>query len=264
MKALALLLATAVLAPPAEAGTITISISQTAQFADGTLAVDVKVANSGDEAAQSVTPVLRFGDKEVRGKGKASLAPNTSFDETLSLPVGTLGDGRWPYRLAVEYTDQNQYPFEALLTQTLVVGNPPPAKVTVPAIRIEDVTGTGTLSVTVKNLTPDPRAVRVSVLVPDGLEATDAVRQVNLEGWKDATLEVPITSRTALAGSRYPVFVAAEYDDGPVHQAVVAQGVVPVTAAESFLTRNRRLVTVVAGAMLLGWLAVVLSRARRR
>src|SRR4029453_10804672 len=158
---------------------------------------------------------------------------------------------------------QNQYPFEALLTQTLVVGNPPPAKVTVPAIRIEDVIGTGTLSVTVKTLTPDPRAVRVSVLVPEGLEATDAVRQVNLEGWKDATIEVPITSRTALVGSRYPVFVAAEYDDGPVHQAVVAQGVVAVTAAESFLTRNRRLVTAVAGAVLLGWLAVVLSRARR-
>src|SRR4029453_8623065 len=130
MKALALLLATAVLAPPAEAGTITITISQTARLADGTFSVDVKVDNSGDEAALSVTPVLRFGDQEVRGKGKASLAPNSSFDETLSLPVGTLGDGRWPYRLAVDYTDQNQYPFQAVQTQTLLVGNPPPAKVT--------------------------------------------------------------------------------------------------------------------------------------
>src|SRR4029450_2945002 len=99
--------------------------------------------------------------------------------------------------LAVDYTDQNQYPFEALLTQTLVVGNPPPAKGTGPAIRIEDVTGTGTLSVTVKNLTPDPRAVRVSVLVPEGLEATDAVRQVNLEGWKDTHPEGPMTAPPA-------------------------------------------------------------------
>jgi hypothetical protein len=264
MKALALLLATAVLAPPAEAGTITITISQTARLADGTFSVDVKVGNSGDEAALSVTPVLRFGDQEVRGKGKASLAPNSSFDETLSLPVGTLGDGRWPYRLAVDYTDQNQYPFQALQTQTFVVGNPPPAKVAVPAIRSEEVTGTGSLSVTVNNLTPDPRAIRVSVLVPEGLEATDAVRQVNLEGWKDATLKVPITNRTALVDSRYPVFVAAEYDDGPVHQAVVAQGVVAVTEPESFLTRNRHLLTVVAGAVVLGWLAVVLSRALRR
>ena len=51
---------------------------------------------------------------------------------------------------------------------------------------------------------------------------------------------MPVMNRTALVGSRYPVFVAAEYDDGPVHQAVVAQGIVAVVATESFFTRYRR------------------------
>ena len=120
--------------------------------------MDVKVGNSGDEAALSVTPVLRFGDKEVRGKGKPSLGPNASFDEALTIPSGTLGEGRWPYRLAVDYTDQNQYPFQALQTQTAIIGNPPPAKVAVPAIKSEEIAGSGTLAVTVKNLTRRHRA----------------------------------------------------------------------------------------------------------
>ena len=90
---------------------------------------------------------------------------------------------------------------------------------------------------TVKNLTADPRTARVNVLVPEGLEATSASQTVELAGWKDATLKVPVVNRTALVGSRYPVFVTVEYDDGGVHQAVVAQGIVAVTAAGSFVDR---------------------------
>jgi hypothetical protein len=263
MKGLALFLAATALTGTAVAGTISITISQAARIADDNLIVDVKVGNSGDEAALSVTPVLRFGDKEARGKGKASLEPNGSLEETLTVPVGALGEGRWPYRLAVDYTDQNQYPFQALHTQTAVTGTPPPAKVTVPAIKSQEISGSGTLTVAVKNLTPDQRTAKVAVLVPEGLEATDGVRQVALDGWKEAELEVPVSNRTALVGSRYPVFVTAEYDDGAVHQAVVAQGILTVGATESFFTRNRNRLWLIAGAVVLVWLAFVASRVLR-
>jgi hypothetical protein len=263
MKALLALAAVAFLIAPAAAKNISITISQATRVSDGNLIVDVKVGNSGDEAALSVVPTLHFGDKVVRGQGKASLAPNSSFDETLSLPVGTLAEGRWPYRLAVDYTDANEYPFQALQTQSAVVGNPPPAKVAVPAIKSEDIAGSGTLAVTVKNLTPDTRTAAVDVLVPDGLEVTDGSRRVTLDGWKEEHIEVPITNRTARVGSRSPVFVTAQYDDGPVHQAVVAQGIVSVVGTESFFTRNRRLLWVVAGSVVLAWLGVVVLRALR-
>ena len=241
MKAPLVLVAVAFLAASAAAKNISITISQATRVSDGNLIVNVKVGNSGDEAALSVVPTLRFGDKVVRGQGKPSLGPNASFDEVLSLPVGALGEGRWPYRLAVDYTDANEYPFQALQTQSVVVGNPPPAKVAVPAIKSEDIAGSGTLAVTVKNLTPDTRTAVVDVLVPDGL----------------------ITNRTALVGSRYPVFVSAQYDDGPVHQSVVAQGIVSVVGTESFFTRYRRFLWVLAGSVVLAWLGVVLLRAIR-
>jgi hypothetical protein len=258
------LLVAAAAAGHARAGTISISIAQTTRLADGNLVADVKVSNAGDEAALSVTPVLRFGDKTVRGKGTPSLGPNASHEETLTLPIGALGDGRWPYRIAVDYTDQNQYPFQALLAQALVVGNPPTAKVAVPAIASTDVAGEGTLSVTVKNLTPDPRTARVSVLIPEGLEVTDPVRTVELAGWKDATLRVPVVNRTALVGSRYPVFVTVEYDDGGVQQAVVAQGAVAVTAAGSFVDRWGRVLWRAAAALIGVWLAMLAMRTLRR
>lgn len=260
------LLVTAVAAGPARAGTISISIGQSTRLADGNLVADVKVSNSGDEAALSVTPTLWFGDKSARGKGTPSLGPNASHEETLTLPVGALGDGRWPYRIAVDYTDQNQYPFQALLAQLVVVGNPPAAKVAVPAINSTDIAGQGTLSVTVKNVTPDPRTARVNVLIPEGLEVTDPARTVELAGWREATLRVPIVNRAALVGSRYPVFVTAEYEDGGVHQAVVAQGIAAVTGADSFLDRHATLLRNGAIALVAAWLvlATVLAVRRRR
>jgi hypothetical protein len=255
MKALAILLLASALAVPAAAGTTSISITQAARIADGNLVVDLKVGNAGDEAALSVTPILRFGDERVRGKGKPSLGPNTSFDETLSLPVGTLGEGRWPYHLTVDYTDLNEYPFQALHTQALVVGSPPPAKVVVPAIQGGDISGTGALTITVKNLTPEPRTARIHVLVPAEIEAAGGSREVALDPWKDASLEVPLTNRAALVGSRYPVFVTAEYDDGPVHQTVVAQGSVAIRNVGSFVDRWGRWMSLSGSALVLAWLA---------
>lgn len=260
MRALVLLAAACALAAPAAAGTISITISQGVAVSADKLMVNLKVGNSGNEAALSVTPSFHFGDQVVRGKGKESLEPQTSFEETLTLPVGSLGEGRWPYRIAVDYTDQNQYPFQALQTQALIVGSPPPAKVVVPAIKSGDIAGSGTVTLTVKNLTADPRTARVSVFVPEGLEATDPVREVKLDGWKQQDLEVPITNRTALAGSTYPVFAVVEYDDGAVHETAVAPGTVSVIEAQSFFSRNTRFLWIGAGVLIVLWLAIVVMR----
>jgi hypothetical protein len=136
--------------------------------------------------------------------------------------------------------------------------------VAVPAITNTDIAGSGTLSVTVKNLTADPRSTRVNVLVPEGLEATAASQTVELAGWKDATLKVPVVNRTALVGSRYPVFVTVEYDDGGVHQAAVAQGIVAVTAAGSFVDLWGRTLWMAAAVLVGLWLAALAFRTLRR
>src|SRR5262249_54901655 len=148
----------------------------------------------GDEAALAVTPVLRFRDAEVRGTGKPSLEPKGSFEEELVLPAKDLTPGRWPYRLAVDYTDANQYPFQALQAQVVTVGNPPPAKVAVPSVTAEQIAGSGDLTVTLKNLTDAEQKAKVSVLVPDGLEADPKSVDATLAKWGEQQVEIGITN----------------------------------------------------------------------
>lgn len=254
------LLTTGLFAVQATAGTISMNISQNAELRDGSLVVTVNVSNSGDEAALNVTPVLRFRESEIRGKGQPTLEPKGAFEEELRLPAGDLGPGRWPYRLAVDYTDGNQYPFQALQSQIVVLGNPPPAKVAVPAVTAEPIAGTGDLTVTLKNLTDAEQKATVSVLVPDGLEAEAKSMDAVLPAWAEEQMDVGITNRAALAGSRYPVFVAVEYDDAGTHQTVVARGMVEIVGSDSFLDRNARYLWMAAIGLVVLWLGFVAVR----
>lgn len=255
MRLLATLALTSALAGPAAASITRIDISQTARLEGGELRVDVRIGNSGDEAALSVNPVLRFGDREVRGESEQQLEPDASIRRSLAIPVGALGEGRWPYRVSVDYTDLNQYPFQALQVHTFVVGTPPPAKVAVPEIQGGEVRGDGALAITVKNLTPDARTAQLEVLVPAGIEVGGATRELRLEAWGEARVEVPLHNRSALVGSRYPAFVTVQYEDGAVHHTALAQGWVVIVGTGTFVERWGSWMAAAGWALVLGWTA---------
>src|ERR1051325_1399349 len=99
----ALALVVGFLAPTlAHGGSISISISPSVELRDDQLAARVEIKNSGDEAAHTVAPVLRFRGKEVRGAAREALGPNQSMSAELSLPAAGLASGRWPYGVAVD------------------------------------------------------------------------------------------------------------------------------------------------------------------
>ncbi|HZP43807.1 MAG TPA: hypothetical protein VFD84_20165 [Candidatus Binatia bacterium] len=258
-------LVVALLAPaPAVAGTISISMTPVPELRDGTLRVRLTVKNLGDEAAQSVVPTLRFRDAETRGKGTPSLAPQKSLEEILSVPATGVAQGRWPYSLTVDYTDANQYPFQALHVLLATVGTPPPAKVLVSRLESAPLATSATLRLTLKNVSDGARTASVRVLVPEGIQATAPASDVALAGYEERTVDVPLVNRSALAGSRLPVFAEVEYDDGGTHQAVVAQGIVEIVAVQSFFVRHKTALGVLALALILGWAALVAVRLVRR
>ncbi len=248
----------------ADAKTISITIGQRAELQGENLVAHITVGNTGDESAKAVAANLRVGDKAVKGKLHDDLAPNATFEEDLTLATGTLGEGRWPYQIAVDYADANLYPFQALLVTSTVVGSPPPAKLSIPEIKADPISDSGSLSVKMKNLTATDRDVSYRVIVPEGLEATDPTGTLHLKGWGENSTRVGVVNRTALAGSRYPVFVAAEYDDGGVHQNVVMQGLVEIVAPRNFWEENQRLLIGGAVALVLVWMALVARGAMRR
>jgi hypothetical protein len=264
MSARWILILAALWATPAVAGTTSITISQRARLEAGQFVVTLALGNEGDEAALGVTPTLRFRGREVRGKAAERLYPTDTVEERLVLPAEGLGEGRWPYEIAVDYTDGNLYAFQALQVQTLVVGSPPPAKVVVPAFAGASVAGTGAIEVRVKNLTPEPRTARIQARMPAGVEVGEATREQRLDAWQELSFELPLTNRTGLVGSVYPLFVVAEYDDGPVHQAVVAQSSVSITSAGSFIDRNGRAMTIASAVLIALWIGTLLPSALRR
>jgi len=254
----------AVLVSAARAGSISISITPTVEYANGALSVRVKVANSGDESAQTVLPQLRFRDQSARGTGKPTLPPNESYEETLTVPAPGLGTGRWPYRLGVDYTDVNQYPFQALQVGVVQVGNPPPGKL---AVRIDalQLATTGSLDVHLKSLAGEKRETTVVVHVPEGIEVSAQPKPVQLDGYGETTVRASLVNRTALAGSRYPVFASGEYDDGDVHHAVIGQGTLEIVPPRSALGDNRNVFWIGAGVVVALWVAaLVWQQARRR
>jgi hypothetical protein len=244
-------------AGPVRAGSISISIGPRVTFEGGNVVAHLHVTNGGDEAAHSVTPTLSFGDKRLRGDTKDQLAPNEAIDPVLTLPVGDVGQGRWVYRVTVDYTDANQYPFQALHVGLISLGSPPPAKVVVPGIQAEPVTSDGSLKVRVKNLAGAERRATVAVLVPEGVEVTGPARELSLAAWEEETVAVPLVNRTALPGSRYPVFATVAYDDEGTHQAVVAQGTLDVRAPQSFFQTRQTALWVGAGVLFVLWLGAV-------
>jgi hypothetical protein len=244
---------------PAHAGSISINMTSTAELRDGALAVTLKISNSGDEAASSVVPVLRLRDKEARGTRHDSLAPGDSFQETLSIPAADLGTGRWPFRVATDYTDANQYPFQALHVAVVTVGDPSPGKMAIPEITIPAVSDSGRMTMKVKNLAGTARDATVTVFAPDGLEVPEARQQIAFQPWEVKEASATLVNRTALAGSRYPVFVAVEYDDGGVHQTLVSSSTVEIQQHRALLSHGLLWVVV---ALIVVWLGVLFLRRR--
>ena len=245
-------------ASEAWAGTIAIQVTHRAELSEGELRAAVTLSNEGDEAAHAVTPVLRFRGAETRGATEATLPPKQPMEASLALPAGPLADGHWPYEIVVEYADANLYPFQALSVGMLAVGSPPLSKVAIPALASPVLADHAELSVHVKNLSETERQITLKVLAPDAIEEKHASEEALLGPWAELEVPVELTNRAALPGSRYPLFVTVEYEDGPVHQTLVAQTSVEIPAADARLSPGGRSLWIAAaifGALLVGLVA---------
>jgi hypothetical protein len=93
------------------------------------------------------------------------------------------------------------------------------------------------------------------VLVPAGIEAGGAARELRLEAWGDTRVEVPLHNRSVLVGSRYPAFVTVQYDDGATHHTTLAQGWVVVVGSGTLVERWGGWMSAAGWALVLGWVA---------
>lgn len=246
------------------AGTIAFEVSHRAELRDGELRVAATLNNGGDETAHSVTPTLRFRGAEVRGATQAVLPPGQPHEVSLVLPVAELGDGHWPYEISVDYADANLYPFQALSLAVLTVGSPPLAKVAITPVESPVLAGQAKLSVKLKNVSATEQRLSLRVLAPEAIEASGQGGELVLGPWQELEIPVQLTNRAALVGSRYPIFLAVEYEDGPVHQALVAHTMVEIGAEAGPLGAGARRLWIGAGLLAVVVAGLVWFRRLRR
>jgi hypothetical protein len=244
---------TVIASPPATAGNITLELLSRAEFRETALVVRLVVRNGGDEAGGSMSAALGFRNRTVRSQVRPLLNPAETWDVALAMTGVEVGTGQWPYRITVDYVDANGYPFQALHVGALTVGSPPPPKVAVRGVSTPPLSTTGSLASQVKNLSPDPMVVSIAVHLPEGLELVAPPPSLELAAWDEQRVAASLVNRSGLPGSRYALFVSAEYNDGPVHHAVVVPTTVEIVAEHWLVERWRILMWVAAGILVLAW-----------
>jgi hypothetical protein len=249
----AAVMVTVIVSTPAIAGNITLELLSQAELRETALVVRLAVRNSGDEAGRSMRAALVFRNRTVRSEVRPLLNPAETWEVALAMTDVEVGTGQWPYRITVDYVDANGYPFQALHVGALAVGSPPPPKVAVRAVTTPPLSTTGTLTSHVKNLSPDPMVVSIAVHLPEGIELAAPPPSVELEAREEQRVTASLVNRAGLPGSRYAVFVSAEYNDGPVHHAVVVPTTVEIVAKHWVFERWRILMWVAAGILVLAW-----------
>lgn len=244
----------------AAGGTIAIRISSTAEVKEGLLRMAATIVNAGDETAVAVRPVFSFSGRETRGRAFETLGPQEVYEGTFSLAVSDLGPGRWPYRLAVDYTDGKHHPFQALRVSSVVLGSDPgPFGLELLGIDAPPLTGPGAVRIRVRNPGSGSRQASIGFFAPADLEVVERGRSVVIAPGAHVEVSLGIAPRTAQVGSRYAAFAVLEYDDAGVHHALVADSLVEVRERRPRLAPG---LLATSGLLVLTWLILVCVRRR--
>jgi hypothetical protein len=250
------LLAVFLLARASGAGTIHLALVTSGEVRDGRSVIRLELRNGGDEAARELLPVLHFRGETTPADPVPELAPGEAMAVEFSLAPAALPAGRWPYRITVAYSDASQYPLLAVSAGTLVVGSPPPLSVAIRGVEETRLATLGSLSVQVENLSAEPRRIRLEVHLPESVELIRPVSALELEGRDERSLRADLLNRTGRVGTRYAIFVSAEYDAAGFRQSVVVPATLEIVAERPLLERHGRTLWVAAGLLVLLWVAI--------
>lgn len=247
----------------AHAGSIGLALTAPANLEGDSLSAALSVKNQGDEAAHSVSAVLHFDGHYTRGAGRSLLAPAETYKNTLQVATGNLGTGRWPYAVTVDYSDANQYPFQAVLVGILTVGNPPPAKVLIALDHEPSISDSGAdkdIALHVRNMSGTKLSATVRLLLPENIEIVQPAAPIEIAAWANVHISIPIVNRTALLGSVFPLTATLEYNDAGIHHTAMAEDVLRVAKEKSLFSQARLLMTGTAVLLICGWLGFLALR----
>jgi hypothetical protein len=208
---------------PAHASFISIEVESGVELLQNKLKVSVKVTNKGDESASNLKTSIESGGRWIYGKPRKDLAPNEHFTEEFTEEVSFEKPGRYPVLISVDYTDANQYPFNAMTVSYADYGDAPNARVTgsIGVLRLSD---SDSLKVSVKNVDEVGRKVSVRLVTSKEFAVSNKVQEIALVPGDEKKVIFEIRNSGGLSGSTYPVFALITCEDTAYRYLNVASG----------------------------------------
>ncbi|MFH0890129.1 MAG: hypothetical protein V1836_03260 [Candidatus Aenigmatarchaeota archaeon] len=240
MRYTVIVLAVLLMLPYASASYITISAQLAEMTISGSNAEGVfSVSNSGDEPAYSVqTSFLSAPGAVFPTLFIERLDPGKRVDTPFNANITkTLLPGKYPVAVLTEYADANNYPFSAVSysfltnnerTSSDVTGTFGEAKV--------QKGGAAKIKLSIVNRGAAAHNVTLIVLTSKELLAGGYAKTVTLNSEDQKSMNVEISSLSALEGSTYNVFAVMEYDNNGKHFSSFARGSVAITKNEGLFS----------------------------
>ncbi len=191
------------------------------------LAIGVELTNRGDEPAYNLLVKTEIGRDFQVGRAVKILKVDETVRKDLEFTVAFDKPGTYPVLVWIDFTDEKHYPFSFLSLTDFTYGKGGPPKI---FARMEplDIAKEGNLRLTVKNLDAKEKEVRVRLIVPKEISASDSLRDLRLMPLVEQDLSFAVSNISALVGADYTIYALAEYEDKERHYLASAAGSIKI------------------------------------
>lgn len=227
------------------------------------LSVLAKVSNSGKESAHRLRMTIQAGAARVSLPEVQELRPNENHDFSASIMTTTTKSGTYPVFVTLAYTDQNGYSFSAIGSASYSAGGASSSDI-FGILSASPVTEKGDLKLKLKNNSSEERIVTLTPILPVELTPSGLPGKITLAAGAQQELMGSIENFSALNGSRYPIFISAEYETADRHFTSVISTFVDILPRQSTFSRYQTWLVVAAGVLLLAGLRQILRSRKSR
>lgn len=200
------------------------------------LAVEVEVSNGGKETAHALKATVQAASARLTLPGLVDLRPGQSHKFAASIPVPATTPGTYPVFVTIAYADANGYSFSAIASSSYSAGAATASDI-VGVLTARPISDSGALRLKLKNNSGESRALTLTPVLPLELTPGGLPGTLTLAPGEEKELQGTIANFSALGGSRYPIFVAVEYDTADQHFSNVITTIVDVAAPGTVFSR---------------------------
>lgn len=251
----------------AVAGEITLLINTTTRVQDHHVYSEFQISNTGSETARNVWLQTTFLNQQHTVSVAVHIPPGESGTTVLDFTVPPEIRGDIPIFATVSYQEaQNGDRFSSAAIAIAQASEAPASDLTLDIVRKIAKQQRHILRIELNAPWTSLTDITLSCHVPDDLNVFEPQQQIQLRGG-NASAECSIENRRGLPGSRYEVFVTAEYEQNGIRYLAYTSTVIPIEEGPARLnnmTHLRKNMLLTLGICTIGSLfAALLNHVRR-